>query len=385
MKQTFDAIVVGARCAGAATAMLMAQGGMSVLLVDWAEAGSDTMSTHALMRGATMQLSRWGVLEPLLEAGTPVVTKTTFHYGDEVIPIALRPSFGTPGLIAPRRHLLDRTLVAAARAAGVTVRFQTAFRDLVRDAQGRVIGAVLQDGPGSTCTVRAGLVVGADGRRSSVAARAGARTLRQAAHSSSCLYQYVEGLTADGFRWYYAPDFAAGAIPTNDGAHCVFAAARPSDVARMTKDHGTTKALARLAEATNAELGSAFSGARALSHPVLFRGATGFVREATGPGWALVGDAGYFKDPVTAHGITDALRDAEFLARAALRGGDAAFASYEKTRNVLSEDLFDVTSEIASFDLSMEDLKAAHVRLNAAMKAEQNWMAEAFSDQPMAA
>lgn len=385
MKPHYDAIVVGARCAGAATAMLMARGGMTVLLIDWAEAGSDTMSTHAMMRGATMQLANWGLLDPLIRTGCPEITKTTFFYGDEVVPVEIRPAYGTRGLIAPRRHLLDRTLVRAAWEAGATVRFQTAFRDLLRDGEGRVIGAVLQDAGGVRHEVRAGIVVGADGRRSGVAAKAGARTTRQAGHTSACIYQYVTGPTDDGYQWYYAPDVAAGAVPTNDGAHCVFASARPEVLAGLVRQQGAEAALASLARQANGAFGGSLRAAEPLSHPTTFRGENGYFREAAGQGWALVGDAGYFKDPLTAHGITDAFRDAEILARAVLAGGDGALQSYETTRNALSADLFDVTCEIASFDLPMEALKSAHLRLNAAMKAEQVWMADAFFNHRMAA
>src|SRR5689334_2337745 len=118
---TYDALVVGARCAGAATAMLMARKGMRVLLIDRAGYGTDTVSTHALMRGGVLQLHRWGLLSRLQEAGTPPVRETTFHYGDETVTVAIKPSNGVNALYAPRRTLLDSTLVDAAREAGVTV------------------------------------------------------------------------------------------------------------------------------------------------------------------------------------------------------------------------------------------------------------------------
>lgn len=385
MTTEYDAIVVGARCAGASTAMLMAQGGMRVLLVDWADAGSDTMSTHALMRGATMQLARWGVLDRLIRAGTPEISKTTFFYEDEIIPVEIRPAHGTRGLIAPRRHILDRMLVAEAWAAGATIRFRTAFRDVLRARDGRVVGAVLQGPDGQAHEVRADLVIGADGRRSSVAKAVGARKSRVASHTTACIYKYFLGPRNDGYRWYYAPGVAAGAIPTNDKAHCFFVGAAPDEMAAMLRAHGHDETMIRLAGQCHPDLAAELREAEAISHATTFRGEPGFFREATGPGWALVGDAGYFKDPLTAHGITDALRDAEILARAALARRDDALRGYEETRDLISADLFDVTSEIARCDLSMDELKAAHVRLNAAMKAEQTWIADAFSDRKMAA
>src|SRR6516225_11767989 len=91
---TYDVLVVGARCAGAATAMLMARKGLRVLAIDRGRYGTDTISTHALMRGGVLQLHRWGVLPRLQEAGTPPVRETTFHYGDETITVAIKTSGG---------------------------------------------------------------------------------------------------------------------------------------------------------------------------------------------------------------------------------------------------------------------------------------------------
>ncbi|MFO1026115.1 MAG: hypothetical protein U1E70_13070 [Acetobacteraceae bacterium] len=85
----------------------------------------------------------------------------------------------------------------------------------------------------------------------------------------------------------------------------------------------------------------------------MFGGRKGFLRQASGPGWALVGDAGYFRDPITAHGITDALRDAELLARAVVTGRPEEYAT---VRNELSLPLFDVTDAIAAFDWSVEEV-----------------------------
>ena len=115
--QSYDALVVGARCAGAATAMLMARQGLRVLVIDRAGYGTDTISTHALMRGGVLQLHRWGVLPRLREMGTPAVRETTFHYGDEAIAVPIRPANGVDALYAPRRTLLDSTLVDAARGS----------------------------------------------------------------------------------------------------------------------------------------------------------------------------------------------------------------------------------------------------------------------------
>src|SRR5919202_1106128 len=116
-------LVVGARCAGAATAMLMARRGMKVLVIDRAAYGADTVSTHALMRGAVLQLHRWGVLPRLEEMATPAVRSTTFHYGaEDPVAVAIRPADGVDALYAPRRTVLDSALADAAVEAGADVR-----------------------------------------------------------------------------------------------------------------------------------------------------------------------------------------------------------------------------------------------------------------------
>jgi len=107
-----------------------------------------------------------------------------------------------------------------------------------------------------------------------------------------------------------------------------------------------------------------------------FAGQHGYIRQGSGPGWALVGDAGYFKDPLTAHGITDALRDAELLARAAIRGTTDAFAEHEIVRLDLSSRLFDITDEIASFAWTDAEVQTLHRALSAEMTREVRTLVE---------
>ncbi|RYH11389.1 NAD(P)/FAD-dependent oxidoreductase [Tropicimonas sp. IMCC6043] len=382
----FDALIVGARCAGAATAMLLARAGMKVLVVDRDAAGTDTMSTHALMRGAVMQLTRWGLVDGLLAAGTPKVRKTTFHYGGQSLPLDIRPSHGVDFLLAPRRTVLDAALVASARAAGAEIRYETALRGLQRDPEtGRVIGVELKSTSGRSYSVSADITIGADGRRSSVARMVEAPVRHLSRHQTGCVYAYVDGLPDDGFRWYYDANASAGAIPTNAGAHCVFAALPAEDFRKAREAVSRNDLLATLATRANRELGAMLAETEVATQPILFAGADGHMRQCTGPGWALVGDAGYFKDPLTAHGITDALRDAEILARAVVAGSDTALAGYQSDRDALSMDLFHVTDRIASFDWTLETLPRLHKRLNDAMKQEQTWMAQTFAPADLAA
>jgi flavin-dependent dehydrogenase len=365
--KAYDALVVGARCAGAATAMLMARQGMRVLLIDRGGYGTDIISTHALMRGGVLQLQRWGILSRLQEAGTPPVRETTFHYGDESIAVAIKPSAGIDALYAPRRTLLDSMLVDAAREAGATVRHGHTLVSLTQQSDGRVCGATVLDLDGNTVQIAADLVVGADGVCSSVARLAGTQTNVQARHTTAVIFGYFPGIKLAGYQWWYRPGVGAGAIPTNRGRHCVFVALSPERLRRGSPSHDRTALFKEALRETDLELTAKVAAAKPDSPLSVFAGRRGFLRQAHGPGWALVGDAGYFKDPLTAHGITDALRDAELLARAAYAG---TLSEYAATRDRLSLPLFEVTDAIAALDWDLERVKALHQLLNQAMREE---------------
>jgi menaquinone-9 beta-reductase len=371
MPQDYDAVIVGARVAGAATALLLARAGARVLLVDRDAPGTDTLSTHALMRGAVMQLARWGLVPALRAAGTPAVRSTVFAYGAERIEVAIKPGDGVDQLLAPRRTVLDPILAAAAAASGAEIRYRTALTGLVRDGSGAVRGARLK-GPDGEADVAARVVVGADGRRSSLARMVGAGEDATGRHTAAVIYGHVRGLPSLGYRWLYGPGVAAGAIPTNDDTHVVFATLPPDRY--MAERGGLAAALEAIVAEIDPVLAADIAGRGLVARPVGFPGAPGFLRRSHGPGWALVGDAGYFKDPITAHGITDALRDADLLAAAILDGTPAALAGYQETRDALSRDLFRITDEIASLPRDLERLKDLHFALSDAMKVEQRWL-----------
>lgn len=369
----YDVLVVGARCAGASTAMLLARRGLRVLVVDRAARGSDTLSTHALMRGGVMQLARWGLLDGVA-AVTPPVRTTTFHYADEVVPVAIRPKFGVDVLYAPRRTVLDQLLVSAAEQAGADVAFGVRLVDLVRASGGRVAGALLEGRGGRRGLVLADVVIGADGLRSRVAPLAGARTLRVAAAGGAVIYGYWAGAPQDGYHWHYRPGVSAGAIPTNGGLTCVFAtlpASRFLGDLRFRTAEGYREVLGEAAPG----LLAALEGATLVGGLRGFAGDPGIVRESHGPGWALVGDAGCFRDPITAHGITDALRDAEILAAAVADGRQRALADYQAMRDAMAMPLFEVTERIASFAWDLDELQRLHRTLSEEMKREAEWIA----------
>jgi 2-polyprenyl-6-methoxyphenol hydroxylase-like FAD-dependent oxidoreductase len=226
----------------------------------------------------------------------------------------------------------------------------------------------MRDSDGQSRTVTASIVIGADGRHSKVAESVGARKYRMSENSSAAVYGYFHNLRDEGFRWYYRPGVSVGVIPTNEGASCVFAllsAGRfhtQSRAGAKAVFESTVSEISRdlAIEVANSTLEGQFRG---------FPGEVGYLRQSFGPGWALVGDAGYFKDPITAHGITDALRDAELLTRAICRGEDA-LAYYQQERDALSTDFFRATDKIASFRWDLDELKEHHQTLSVAMKKE---------------
>ncbi|HSM04741.1 MAG TPA: FAD-dependent monooxygenase [Longimicrobiales bacterium] len=364
-RSRYDVVIAGARVAGAATALLLARQGMRVLVVDPLPRGRDTLSTHALMRGGVLQLHRWGVLDRIAEAGTPALELTTFDYGDEVIPIPIKAKGGIDALYAPRRTVLDPILLQAAEDAGAEVVHGVRFAEPTRDARGRVDGVWLE-AAGWRVRVEASSVVGADGVRSRVAESVDAGMRFRAAHTTASIYGYWPGLPDHEYRWFFRPGVGAGIIPTNDGLACVFVSV-PPEIFRRERGTGLQALFTRALRGVDREL--AERTASGAAGPLrAFAGQRGFVRRSSGPGWALVGDAGFFKDPLTAHGITDALRDAELLARALTEGTDEAVRSYEAQRDEVSHGLMEVTDRIASLEWDMPEVKALHHRLSEEMK-----------------
>lgn len=376
MDHHYDAIIVGGRCAGAATAMLLARGGMRVLVVEAARPGTDTLSTHALMRGGVLQLHRWGLLDAVVDAGTPAIRSTEFAYGDdEVETVDIRPSGGISALYAPRRTVLDPLLLEAARVAGAEVRIPARVTRVLTDG-GRVHGVEgIERGTGIRFRATAPLTVGADGRNSTIARAVDARLRRRGTESSALLYGYYPGLPRDRYHWVYRPGVTAGVVPTNDGIACVWAGTASDRFTRQQSAGPDAIYRSLLAEAAP-ELARSVGARPPVGTLRAFPGQPGWIRASAGPGWALVGDAGYFKDPITAHGITDALRDAELLARAVLEAPRSrhfqlkALRDYEGSRDRLSEPLFDITERIASYNWDLPELRWHLRELSEAMRPE---------------
>jgi flavin-dependent dehydrogenase len=365
LKTRFDAVIVGGRCAGAATALLLARAGARVLVVDKGVYGSDTLSTHALMRGAVLQLHRWGVLPAVIAAGTPAIHTTTFSYSEQDVTVEIEPRHGVDALFAPRRSLLDRLLVDAAIQSGAEFTFGVRVDELLIDEHSRVRGIAA----GGLGHIAAEIVIGADGLHSTVAQRVGAVSVVDGHNATGVLYTYWEGLDAKSFYWGFRQMAGVGVIPTNNEASCVFVAI-PSQRFREEVGSDPLRAYRRFVRGAIPEIDARLDDARRVEPIRGFGGVRGWIRRSSGPGWALVGDAAYFKDPLTAHGITDALRDAELVARAIIAGTSEAMSTCETTRLELSKPLFQLTDDIVSFARTDAELQSLHRALSAEMSRE---------------
>jgi flavin-dependent dehydrogenase len=353
MPYDYDAIIIGARLAGSATAMLLARCGHRVLLVDRVTMPADTVSTHAMLRSGVLQLQRWGVLEQIVEAGTPVVRDVTLGFGEERIPIRVSSDYGVDGLCAPRRHIVDAMLQEAATDSGVELRAGVRATDVLRDRAGRVSGVVLESGS-TTSSVTARVVIGADGVHSRLAELVDAPTYASHRPTNAVHYAYFAGIAHTGFWFQFTPGINAGFIATNDDAMLVFVGRSTSRMAAFRADPETE--FHRLLAEAGPDVAALVAEGERISP---FRGTTGlpgFIRKPWGLGWALVGDAGYTKDPISAHGMSDALRDAELCARAVDRSlrhpGEEAesLTLYQAQRDALSRPMFRESEALAAYD-----------------------------------
>ncbi len=225
---------------------------------------------------------------------------------------------------------------------------------------------------GQDFVAAAPLVIGADGVRSFVASSVGAPMIRTGSSATACLYGYWDDLPAEGFEWFYAPGVAAGLIPTNDGQTCLFVGTTRERM-RVLRSAGTTAALSALLQQVSPDLWKRVSAARPPVRLRGFAGQHGYRRKAWGPGWALVGDAGAFEDPLSTHGITDAFRDAELLSAAVgdIHAGAAseagALLGYQTARDRMAERLFGLADAIASCTWSMTELRRLLLEASSAM------------------
>lgn len=366
----YDVIVVGARCAGASTAMLLARQGHRVLLVDRSTFPSDLrLSTHLVWQPGVAALKRWGLLNELVTSGCPALTTAAMDVGPFTLTAGLPDADGVREAYAPRRVVLDAILVNAAVEAGAELWEGCTVDELLTDdgtaagPQVRGIRGHLRNG--RTVSATAAVVVGADGMRSPVAARVGAPTYLERPAQQGTYFTYWSGLPSRVNTLYPRPYRSVVTIPTNNDLTLVAVNWTIDDYRAVRHDieghyHRTiAEAAPELAEQLRGgRREDRWIGAAVPSH----------FRRPYGPGWALVGDAGYLKDPCTAQGITDAFLHAELLANALDDGlrrrrpfGDA-LASYERQRNAAVMPMYEftyATSALAPPTLQEERLFAA--------------------------
>jgi 2-polyprenyl-6-methoxyphenol hydroxylase-like FAD-dependent oxidoreductase len=347
----YDAIVVGARCAGSPTAMLLARKGYKVLVVDRATFPSDTISTHLVHPPGVAALRRWGLLDRLAATGCPPIDTYTFDFG----PFTIAGSPGTdeaPVAYAPRRTVLDKLLVDAACEAGAEVREAFTVEDLVLE-DGRVSGVRGHGRDGGTVTERARVVVGADGRHSLVARALGPEEYNQKPRLLCGYYSYWSGLPMDGrFETYVRPDRGFAAWPTNDDLTLVIGGWPFAELEANRHDiEGNFLKMLELAPIFADRVRAATREARFAGTAV-----SNYFRKPYGPGWALVGDAGYNKDFITAQGIHDAFRDAELCATAldetfsGARSFEVAMGDYHATRDQRVLPMYEFTTQLATLE-----------------------------------
>jgi flavin-dependent dehydrogenase len=333
----YDVIVIGTRVAGASTAMLLARAGLDVLAVDRARFPSDTLSTHQVQVHGAARLARWGLLDRVEAAGTPATRRVRFDSGAVVLEGRWPAVDGVDALYSPRRAILDKLLVDAAREAGAEVRERFAVDELLFDGD-RVAGVRC-----GSVRERARLVVGADGRHSLVAKAVRAPEYRAQPPRSVAYYTYWSGVPLEGGRMYARERRMIGAWPTNDGLLMTYVAA-PADEFKAFRA-GPEGALLRSLDAAG-DLGERVRAGERAERVYGSADLHNRFRVPYGPGWALVGDAGLQMDPVTGQGISDAFRDAELLAGGVVDGRD--LAGYQAARDAAALPMYEMTLDVAS-------------------------------------
>lgn len=355
----YDAIIVGARCAGSPLAMLLARKGYRVLLLDKAAFPSDTISTHHIHQPGVARLKRWGLLDQIQDSNCPATTEIRFDVGRFALVATPTPADGTAEAYAPRRRVLDTILVDAAVKAGAELRQRFSVEELTTDG-GVVTGIRGRDERGATVTEKARIVIGADGARSFVANSVQAPVYFDRGMLTCNYYSYWSGVQLNGVELYPRDRRMIVADKTNDGLTLLvvvwpreeFNRVRSnieSEFMRTIDDNAPL--LAQRVHGGQRE--ERFAGSGFLPN---------FFRKPYGPGWALVGDAGYHKDPIGAQGITNSFSHAEMLAESLddafcerLEMGKA-LADYELRRNREVMAMYDHNYQLAKLESPQPEL-----------------------------
>jgi len=331
----YDAIVVGARCPGSATAFLLARKGYRVLLVDKATFPSDTINGHFVLHRGTLCLKRWGLLDRVLTSNCPAITRISTDFGDFPLSGELAWRDGAPPAVGPRRTVLDSILVNAAVEAGAELREGFAVTDLMREDT-RVVGIRGQSRGNAVVKEHAKIVIGADGKHSRIAQLVESPQYNEVPSLTCWYYSYWSGLPCDGLEINWRHHQVVLTFPTNDNLVICGIGVPQADFQQFRSDveGNYLTAIARIPQLAE-RIHNAHREARFLG----MADVPNFLRKPYGPGWALVGDASHHKDPTPAHGISDAFHNAELLAEAVHKGlsgelpMDNALAQYQHSRD----------------------------------------------------
>lgn len=348
-----EIVVVGARCAGSATAATLARAGRRVVALDSARFPSDTLSTHLLWPAGVAELSRLGALEAVEELGAPRLTRAYAAAAEYAIDSRFPQVDGIDYTLCVRRTGLDHALVRTARAAGAEIREKCRVTELVWDGR-RCTGVRYTDPDGRLVEIRAALVVGADGRRSTVAKLAGALTPYESEPSGrDCYFAYWRDTSGDrrdiAAQWRVGADLGT-AFPCDDGL--LLSLVQPPVAAGPLRPGDAEQRYAAALDRIP-PLRERLRDCEKVGRVRSATDITSYFRRSSGPGWALPGDSGHFKDPVTAQGIRDALHYGRLLAEAVAPvlddpvRLDRAVAAWERRRVRECREIYHWTNRLA--------------------------------------
>ena len=341
---TWDAIIIGARAAGAPLGMLLARDGYRVLIVERARFPKHTTCTHFTTPLAMAYLRRWGLLDAVAATGAPLVSRGLSSVVGRGHWEWTYPEIdGLAGVYCPQRIVLDALLAEAASAAGADVRFGWQVSDLLVE-DGRVTGVL---GP---TVERARIVVGADGARSLVASRMAPTESFRRAFAGASWQLYLQNADVDALELHIHPELktSIGACPTTGGLTTVYVAT--PDTGRPTARQDLQRAFLEYVEQGAPDLGARLREAVPAGPVTVSAKQVAYRRRPYGSGWALVGDAALRQRPSAGHGITDAFRTSDLLAQAlhlawsGRRDLDSALADYERVRDEAGNPLFEAVN-----------------------------------------
>jgi menaquinone-9 beta-reductase len=312
-----DVVIVGSRCAGTAAAVPLARAGLKVIVVDKGGFPSDTLSTHVLVPNGVQELQFMGALDGILALGPSKSRYLTVRDGDVEIIERFRPFSGIDYALCIPRDQQDAVLVQAARDAGAEIRERTKVEQVVwRDGRAAGVRCKARDGE---YEIHAELVIGADGRRSRVAGEVGAWTPYRASKNGRCfVFRYLDdplGAAApDALEIFRAEGDQVLVLPSCPAGRTLVV--NMTDAANLPAYRSDFHAEWQRMLDRNAGLKARVGAATNLGKPRMTDDLTAYYRRSCGPGWALAGDAGHFKDPVTGNGMRDALKFGRLLGEA---------------------------------------------------------------------